>query len=575
MAENEYGCDIAGDERRLEQSDNRSRRLRNDDFRKLLMTPRSAPAWLPATPAHTPAHSPSSVGDKDGGDGEESPRKKISFYSKLEKQEEDKRTELARKYRGRWAGERRDGANPDSAHTPSSVRDKDGEDRAERRRKKKSFYANLMKQEEDKRTELSQKYRDRARERRDGADPGYQAEDPLSTATGYRSVAPDLKSGMDAAERRRQMIKESKFLGGDMEHTHLVKGLDCALLQKVRNEIQEKEKEECQEIHNITKCNKEKKDHEQEMQFKTKLGRSVYGVLFNMKVPETNDLFSPGRMAYTFDLEDEFAENDIPTTLIRSRVDVPTLEATATLTTNDIVINKIIETLSFLRLGGWNRKSQKKGKGRTVVKGEKIQGESIYGDIGDYVPSMKKKDGCDEGKEKRHGSYFEKPSDDIWSDKPVKSDLHKGDAETLALKKDSSISNQSRAQQLLTRLADKPEAYAECYPGFEEMQDAVDDSDDEVDYTKMDLGNKKGPIGRWDFDTQEEYSEYMNSKEALPKAAFQYGVKMADGRRTRKYHKEKNEKAELDREWQKIQNIIQKRKIPGQGIERVFKKPKY
>lgn len=27
------------------------------------------------------------------------------------------------------------------------------------------------------------------------------------------------------------------------------------------------------------------------------------------------------------------------------------------------------------------------------------------------------------------------------------------------------------------------------------MDDAIDDSDDEVDYTKMDLGNKKGPIG--------------------------------------------------------------------------------
>jgi hypothetical protein len=28
------------------------------------------------------------------------------------------------------------------------------------------------------------------------------------------------------------MIQQSKFLGGDMEHTHLVKGLDYALLQK-------------------------------------------------------------------------------------------------------------------------------------------------------------------------------------------------------------------------------------------------------------------------------------------------------------------------------------------------------
>ena len=35
------------------------------------------------------------------------------------------------------------------------------------------------------------------------------------------------------ARQRKQTIAESKFLGGDMEHTHLVKGLDFALLQKV------------------------------------------------------------------------------------------------------------------------------------------------------------------------------------------------------------------------------------------------------------------------------------------------------------------------------------------------------
>lgn len=40
-----------------------------------------------------------------------------------------------------------------------------------------------------------------------------------------------------AAEKRRQLIQESKFLGGDMEHTHLVKGLDFALLQKVRDKF--------------------------------------------------------------------------------------------------------------------------------------------------------------------------------------------------------------------------------------------------------------------------------------------------------------------------------------------------
>lgn len=46
-----------------------------------------------------------------------------------------------------------------------------------------------------------------------------------------------LHRDKSAAEKRRQLIQESKFLGGDMEHTHLVKGLDFALLQKVRADI--------------------------------------------------------------------------------------------------------------------------------------------------------------------------------------------------------------------------------------------------------------------------------------------------------------------------------------------------
>lgn len=174
--------------------------------------------------------------------------------------------------------------------------------------------------------------------------------------------------------------------------------------------------------------------------------------------------------------------------------------------------------------------------------------DSIYGEIGDYVPaSRSSKDSKDRSKRQ---PYFDKQEEEIHNSAP-----------TLKVNKSAAI---------LNRLTQEPEGYAECYPGLEEMNDAIDDSDDEVDYSKMDLGNKKGPIGRWDFDTAEEYSDYMNQKEALPKAAFQYGVKMADGRRSRK-HKDKNEKAHLDREWQKIQNIIHK---SGKG-EPDYKKAKY
>ncbi|XP_048247651.1 uncharacterized protein LOC124119875 [Haliotis rufescens] len=66
-----------------------------------------------------------------------------------------------------------------------------------------------------------------------------------------------------------------------------------------------------------------------------------------------------------------------------------------------------------------------------------------------------------------------------------------------------------KAKDRLKKLQSKMEIdnYAEWYPGMVEAFDAIEESEDEVDYTKMDQGNKKGPIGRWDFDTQEEYSD--------------------------------------------------------------------
>ena len=109
------------------------------------------------------------------------------------------------------------------------------------------------------------------------------------------------------------------------------------------------------------------------------------------------------------------------------------------------------------------------------------------------------------------------------------------------------------------------DSYAECYPGMEEMADAVDDSDDEADYTKMDMGNKKGPVKRWDFENEEDYNKYMENKEAMPKAAFQFGIKMHEGRKTRSRPGFMSEKQKLDREWQQISKLISKRKGDDEG----------
>jgi hypothetical protein len=65
-------------------------------------------------------------------------------------------------------------------------------------------------------------HRDRARERREGANPDFEDAEAELAARGIRAEA---LGGLS--------IADSKFLGGDMAHTHLVKGLDYALLQQV------------------------------------------------------------------------------------------------------------------------------------------------------------------------------------------------------------------------------------------------------------------------------------------------------------------------------------------------------
>lgn len=345
-------------------------------------------------------------------------------------------------------------------------------ERHEARRKKKNFYAALKKQEDNKLQELADKYRDRARERRDGDNPDYQPMDVTGSASNaYRAVAPDVKSGLDAAERRRQMIQESKFLGGDMEHTHLVKGLDYALLQKVRSEIVVKEHEQEIEMEKLAEEAEEKEKEEEkekanltdEPEYKSIMGRNIHNIVsfYRSRHVDKNELFAPGRMAYVIELDEETAETDIPTTSIRSKADVPVTEAEIqTLTTNDIVINKLAQILSYLRQGGRGKKNKKRDKDKPLLKepeprersngerssggGDRDRGEryerqesggrqdrssrrvkdvSIYDDVGDYRPSRRgggesssngaqtSKAGSSSDASRKSRNYFDKTSE--------------------------------------------------------------------------------------------------------------------------------------------------------------------
>ncbi|KRY38859.1 Transcription initiation factor TFIID subunit 5 [Trichinella spiralis] len=460
--------------------------------------------------------------------------------------------------------------------------------------------------EKNELNEILKHYRDRAKERRECELKEYQQEIDMLATSGYRAVAPTLKAAVDMTARRKQIIEESKYLGGDMEHTHLVKGLDYALLQKVRSEISTREKLTPSVEKTTTAYTVEDSlTPEVESSIKSSTVKNIYQLLFKKEAKKVNEMFIPYRMAYIVELDEENAESDIPTTLIRSKHECASQEVVSAASIDDMIIQKLGKVLSYLRAD--NRKKKKeKGKGK---EDESVANQDIYEDIGEYVPALsrqpKVKSEAEEQGKKLHGDYdrnsklehegsrlkvihkeenndstklwhvsndeqFHKHSSGRYfsdvsdaKDQEVKamsrkSDRRKGTAQTTATNFVEPKSVKPDALKLDT--GSSVDSYAECYPSSMAFYDAAGDSDDEADYSKMDLGNKKGLVRRWDFDTEQEYEEYMSRREALPR---QYGVKMNDGRRTRKLpgtRSEKDDKAKINRQWQQITQILSKRK---------------
>ena len=137
----------------------------------------------------------------------------------------------------------------------------------------------------------AQQFRDRAKERRLGTSKEYQiSEEAVKSLT----------------------VEESKYLGGDMEHTHLVKGLDFALLAKVRAEMDvvEEEKDEA--------LDKALDDALNKLEAATPLGKSVRSLVLTERRSGRKhiDMFLPGRTMFAFDLDDDFG-SEIPTAISR------------------------------------------------------------------------------------------------------------------------------------------------------------------------------------------------------------------------------------------------------------------
>ncbi|GMT18563.1 hypothetical protein PFISCL1PPCAC_9860, partial [Pristionchus fissidentatus] len=520
--------------------------LRNEDFRKLLTQKRSEPAA------------------KATGSTDKSKEKSAAFsHKQAAKQQYKKKGGAGHKHK---------------------------KDKKKAEKEEKAEQEEEDEDEEEKLKEILKNYRDRAAERRNKGD---EPEMDPQLAAAYRAVPGDRRAVFDAAMKRQQAIEESKYLGGDMEHTHLVKGLDYSLLHKVRAEItktrQDEPIDEDEELEAALTTRKVERIDEKrgdEKQAESVLARNVQRILFKNEPPLRNELFGKGRMAYVVELDDEMS--DVPTTLLRSLHDCPATESNATVNANTLLITKLTQVLSYLRT------DTKKGKGRqpkddfvTEADRSKAAGASIFDDAGEYVPKREKEikkevvegGGGKDGKRDYFGDGAKRDDRDRRDDRR-RDDRGRGDGERdrrrderdredrererrRADERDREelrkrFDEQKRLDEKLAKRKRDTEGYDECYPGGLEMG-GFNDSDDEEE--EGGPASKKGRSA-WGDDDKEKFSKTSRNTEV--KAAYQFGVKKGDGRKSGKQQDKR-----LDQELDKINKIMEKRKTEGTEAPKV------
>eukprot|EP00080_Pristionchus_pacificus_P016398 PDM76418.1 hypothetical protein PRIPAC_40022 [Pristionchus pacificus] len=117
---------------------------------------------------------------------------------------------------------------------------------------------------------------------------------------------------------------------------------------------------------------------------------------------------------------------------------------------------------------------------------------------------------------------------------------------------------QKRLDEKLAKRKRDTEGYDECYPGGLEMA-GFGDSDDEEEEGPA---SKKGRSAWGDEGDKEKFSKTSRNTEV--KAAYQFGVKKGDGRKSGKQQDKK-----LDAELDKIHKVMEKRKAEGTEAPRV------
>ena len=179
--------------------------------------------------------------------------------------------------------------------------------RREKQKARSERYQRILEEKAAKRAEKN-KYRDRVKERR------------LAEASG--------KADQEDEDRFKDLDDGLKqYLGGTLESTHLVKGLDLQLLQKTRAEEEMREEEELERLYReqeLKKMEVQAVSKPSGPTFVTPIGRSLFRRFAADSITarrSSRDAFCRGMMSFEFD--SKFTSyKDTPTALYHSAADV-------------------------------------------------------------------------------------------------------------------------------------------------------------------------------------------------------------------------------------------------------------
>lgn len=143
-----------------------------------------------------------------------------------------------------------------------------------------------------------------------------------------------------------------------MEHTHLVKGLDYALLNKVRADNEAKPASAAP----TALGGSDREDSRggtapgaaSAATFQSRLGRNVYNTLFGPKFDQpipaaaVSELFLPKRTAFIYELEDSSQATDVPTTLRRAKEDCPVPKKTMYASVDGAVLERLAKLMAYM-----------------------------------------------------------------------------------------------------------------------------------------------------------------------------------------------------------------------------------